>query len=88
MDDYFFLNLCNRFHKFGDVYFTSLGYWGFTMRNTIRKKIEKILNISKQQFKNHEGKNWDENNGYVQCKTKEGFYHHAQATILMELLYD
>ena len=88
MDDYFFLNLCNRFYKFGDVYFTFLGYWRFTMRNTIRKKIEKILDISKQQFKHHEGKNWDENNGYVQCKTKEGLYHHAQATILMELLYD
>ena len=32
MDNYFFLNLCNRFDKFGDVYFTSLGDWGFTMK--------------------------------------------------------
>ena len=88
MDAYFWLNLCNRFYKFGNVYFTSLGYWGFTMRNTIRKKIEKILNYSKVRFQIHEGKNWDENNGSSQCKTKEGLYHHAQATILMELLYD
>ena len=35
MDNNFFLNLCNRFHKFGNVYFTSLGYWGFAMIRAI-----------------------------------------------------
>jgi len=32
MDAYFWLNLCNKFDKFRDVYFTSLGYWGFAMK--------------------------------------------------------
>jgi hypothetical protein len=35
MDAYFWLNICNRFDKFGDVYFTSLGYWRFTMIRAI-----------------------------------------------------
>ena len=32
MDAYFWLNLCDRFHKFGFIYFTSLGDWGFAMK--------------------------------------------------------
>jgi len=35
MDAYFWLNLCDRFYKFGDVYFTSLGDWGFAMIRAI-----------------------------------------------------
>jgi len=35
VDNYFFLNLCNRFDKFGNVYFAPLGYWGFAMIRAI-----------------------------------------------------
>lgn len=35
MDAYFWLNLCDRFHKFGFIYFTSLGDWGFAMIRAI-----------------------------------------------------
>ena len=36
MDAYFRLNLCNRFHKFRFIYFTSLGDWGFTMKKCLK----------------------------------------------------
>ena len=35
MDAYFWLNLCDRFHKFRFIYFTSLGDWGFAMIRAI-----------------------------------------------------
>jgi len=35
MDAYFWLNLCDRFHKFRLIYFTSLGDWRFAMIRAI-----------------------------------------------------
>ena len=45
MDAYFWLNLCDRFHKFGFIYFTSLGYWGFAMKTETKKAIDRLNQV-------------------------------------------
>ena len=45
MDAYFWLNLCDRFHKFGFIYFTSLGYWGFAMKTETKQAINRLNQV-------------------------------------------
>ena len=45
MDAYFWLNLCDRFHKFGDVYFASLGDWGFAMKTETKQAIDRLNQV-------------------------------------------
>ena len=52
MDAYFWLNFCDRFDKFGFIYFTSLGDWGFAMKTTynlFKKLCSNNLEHNKRQ---------------------------------------
>lgn len=50
--------------------------------------VEKRTSILESKFKNVEGKDYNPDLGYRQCRTQYGLYYHAQIKALADLMQD
>ena len=65
--------------------------WGITMTISIRKlwdAIEDRVKHLEERFQSHEGKRYNPDKGYQQCRTPMGIYYHGQIKALASFAFN